>query len=130
MVSTPLGTILQAAVKKVTFETLNGYHTLLPRHVDFVSAMGANIVSYVTVPEEKEKYMACYQGIVVKKADVVTITVQSAVLSDDLTEMEKVIQEYFKQNNEQRKELNTAMARLELGLIRGFGRLSGGDANG
>lgn len=129
VVFTPMGSVLSYKVKKVILETLDGYYTLLPKHIDFVSALGGSIVSYVAENETKEKYIACHPGIVVKKGEVVTITVQSAVLGDNLTELEDVVRKYFKQNNEQRKELNTAMARLELGLIRGFGRLNNGDAN-
>ena len=122
-VFTPIGTVLQCKIKKVTLETLNGYYTLLPRHIDFVSAMEENIVSYTTENDEK-KYIACQHGIVVKKADNVTITVQHAVLGNTLDELEEVIKIDFKQSDEQRKELNTAMARLEVGLIRGFNRLN------
>ena len=45
-------------------------------------------------------------------------------MGNTLDELEKVIEIDFKQANEQRKELNTAMARLEIGLIRGFNRLN------
>ena len=121
-VCTPLGIIMQDEVVKVIVETLNGYHTLLEKHIDFVAALGPNIVSYQTV-DKNIRYVACHHGIVVKKGDEVNITVQNAVMSDTLDELETVIDNEFKQKDEQRKELNTAMARLELGLIRGFGRL-------
>ncbi|MBP5353116.1 MAG: F0F1 ATP synthase subunit epsilon, partial [Alphaproteobacteria bacterium] len=45
-VLTPLGIVLQTKVQKVILETLNGYHTFLPKHIDFVSALGPNIVAY------------------------------------------------------------------------------------
>ena len=120
---TPTGIILQCKIKKITLETLGGYYTLLPQHVDFVSAMEENIVSYVTENNEI-KYAACQNGIVVKKVENVTITVHHAVLGNSLDEIEEVINIDFKKSNEQRKELNTAMARLEIGLIRGFNRLN------
>ncbi|MBR3675848.1 MAG: hypothetical protein IKN71_01780 [Alphaproteobacteria bacterium] len=128
-VFTPLGTVLKSKINKVTVETLNGYYTLLPKHVDFAAAMGANIVSYTTEQNEK-KYVACHRGIVVKKGDEVTITVQNAVTGETLDELSEVIRKEFKYNDEQRKELNSAMARLELGIIRGFGQLSKGNFDG
>lgn len=121
-VYSPLGTVLKTKIKKVTFETLNGYYTLMPKHIDFVSAMNANIVRYTTV-ENEEKFVACHQGIVVKKGNDVTISVQKAVKSDTLDELQKTILIDFKESEEQRKELNTAMARLEVGLVRGFTQL-------
>ena len=128
-VFTPLGTALKSKINKVTVETLSGYYTLLPRHVDFAAAMGANIVSYTTEQNE-EKYVACHRGIVVKKGDEVTITVQNAVVGETLDELSDVIRKEFKYNDEQRKELNSAMARLELGIIRGFEQLSKGSFDG
>ena len=128
-VFTPLGEVLKSKIKKITVETLNGYYTLLPKHVDFAAAMGENIVTY-TDEQNQEKYVACHRGIVVKKGDAVTITVQNAVTVDTLDELTEVIARDFKQTDEQRKELNSAMARLELGIIRGFGPLSKGDFNG
>ena len=129
IVCTPLGAVLQTNVSKVTVETLDGYRTFLPKHIDYASAMGPNIVSY-TEDNGAEKYVACHHGIIVKKADEVTITVQNAVLGNTLDELKTVISLEFKQSEEQRKELNTAMARLELGLMRGFGQLNKDSANG
>lgn len=124
VIATPIGVLLNIAIRKITFETPSGYHTLLPRHVDFVSALSAGIVAYE--PEnETAKYAACHQGIIVKKGEVVTLTAQGAVLGPTLPELQDLIKTEFKQNEEERKELNTAMARLELGLMRGFKQLQG-----
>ena len=128
-VFTPLGTVLKSKIKKVTVETLSGYYTLLPKHVDFAAVMGANIVSCVT-EDDDEKYVACHRGIVVKKGEAVTISVQDAVVGDTLDELTNVINTEFKQSDEKRKELNSAMARLELGIVRGFGQLSKGEIDG
>lgn len=128
-VFTPFGTILKSKILKVNFETLSGYYTLLPKHIDFAAAMEANIVTYTTT-EGVEKYVACHRGIVVKKGDTVTITAQNAVLGETLDELTKIIEREFKQIDEQRKEINSAMARLELGIIRGFGQLNKGDFDG
>lgn len=125
---TPLGTALDCRINKVNMETLSGYHTLLPRHVDFTAAMNANIISYTT-EENQEKFAACHRGIAVKKGDEVTVTVQKAVLGDTLDELQEIIREEFKQDEENRKELNAAMARLEAGLIRGFMNLKQGVAD-
>ena len=125
---TPLGTVLNSRINKVSMETLDGYHTLLPRHVDFAAAMNANILSYST-EENQEKFAACHRGIVVKKGDLVTVTVQKAILGDTLDELEDIIRREFKQDEENRKELNAAMARLEAGLIRGFINLKQGGAD-
>jgi len=126
---TPLGTVLKSKIQKVTVETLNGYYTLMPKHVDFAAAMRENIVVYVT-EDKMEKYVACHHGIVVKKGEDVTITVQDAIVGETLDELSNVINREFKQNDEKRKELNSAMARLEIGIMRGFGQLNKEDFDG
>lgn len=123
-VYSPLGILLEQDILSVTLETLDGYYTLLPKHVDFAAVLTSGIVSYKTV-DEKEKYLACHQGIAIKKASRVTLTVQGGILADSLPELQQQIAFEAKQNEQQRKELNTAMARLELGVIRGFQKLRG-----
>lgn len=128
-VFTPMGRVLQEDILKITIPTLNGYYTLLPKHVDFASAMRVDIVRLVT-KDNVEKFLACHRGVAVKKGEDVTITVQNAVVGNSLEELEKVIDSDFRKTDEQRKELNMAMARLELGIIRGFTELSKGKADG
>ena len=123
-IATPEGILLNCDISKVTFETPNGYYTLLPKHVDFVSALNTGIMTYQAL-KSAQKYAAIHEGIVVKKGEVVTISVQGAVLGNTLPQLQELIKNEFKQNEEKRKELNTAMAKLELGLMRGFNRLKG-----
>lgn len=127
-ICTPLGMVLNCRVKKINMETANGYHTLLPRHIDYVATLGANVMVF-TDEQDQKKYAACHRGIVVKKGDTVTITVQKAILGDTLDDLEKSVRLEFKQDEENRKELNAAMARLEAGIIRGFINLQQGGAN-
>ena len=128
-VFTPTGTLLQCKIKQITAETLNGHYTILPKHIDMAAAMEANIAVYITEDMEK-KYLACYRGILVKKGENVTITVQNAVIGDDIDELIKTIDLDFKQNEQQRKKLNTAIARLEMGVIRGLENLHQGGLYG
>ena len=119
-----MGVVLQEPVQKISFEAIDGYRTLLPKHVDFVSALQVSIVTYDDMDNHR-KYMACHSGIVVKKGEHVTITVQGALVRQTLEDLQEAIVVEFKENEEQRKELNTAMARLEIGLVRGFNQLKG-----
>ena len=121
-VTSPIGIILEKEVQKIDFEALDGHFTILPRHIDFVSAMPPNIVSYQT-PDRQTHYMACNRGIFVKKGDAVFMSVHKAVLSETLEDLSQIIEGEFKQEDEERKEVNTAMARLEVGLSRGFMQL-------
>ena len=125
-VYSPIGIVMEKEIQKIDFEALNGYYTLLPKHVDFVTAMPPNIVKYQT-PDDKIHYMACNHGILVKQGDTVSMSVQKAILNDSLATLTNAIQTEFKQDEEERKEVNTAMARLEAGLTRGIMQLNGLD---
>ncbi len=125
-VYSPIGIVMEKEIQKIDFEALNGYYTLLPKHVDFVTAMPPNIVKYQTT-DDKTHYMACNHGILVKQGDTVSMSVQKAILNDSLATLTNAIQTEFKQDEEERKEVNTAMARLEAGLTRGIMQLNGQD---
>ena len=128
-VFTPVETFLETEISKIDFEALDGFFTLLPKHVDFASAMPPNILHFTT-SNGQTKYMACNRGIVVKKGDEVSLSVHKAVLSDSLQTLSRTIEIEFKQDDEERKEVNTVMARLEAGLSRGFMKLKGDGADG
>ena len=99
---------------------------MLPNHVDYVAALGMGIINYVNTDGDNG-YLACHEGVVVKKGKQVTISAQGVLIANTLDELQKNIEISYKENEEQRKELNMAMARLELGLMRGFQRLQRGD---
>ena len=121
-VTSPIGIVLKAEIQKIDFEALDGHFTLLPKHQDFVTAMPPNIVAYQTMDGQMH-YMACNRGVLVKKAAAVYMSVHKAVLSENLKDLSQTIEVEFKNDDEQRKEVNTAMVRLEVGLSRGFMQL-------
>lgn len=122
VVCTPLGEVLNCEISKITLEFLNGYHTFLPKHIDFASVIKSSIATYTQVDGE-QKYIACHQGIAVKKGKIITLSVRQAVLGNTPDELKETILREFKKEDNQRKELNTAMARLEIGMLRGFKQL-------
>lgn len=129
VICSPLETVVDAEISKISFEALDGYRTLLPKHVDYVSALGPGIISYI--PQgDTVKYVACHQGIIVKQGAKVTVSAQGTVKGNTLAELKDLIQQNYKKNEEHRKELSAAMARLELGLARGFYQLRGSAYDG
>lgn len=62
--------------------------------------------------------MACDSGVLVKDNATVLLSVRRAVISDNLEELSRTIKEEFKKDEESRKTVNAAMARLEVGLTR------------
>ena len=62
--------------------------------------------------------MACDSGVLVKDNATVLLSVRRAVVSENLEELSRTISEEFKKDEENRKTVNAAMARLEVGLTR------------
>jgi len=120
----PLGRVLEEDVEKISFESLSGSRTLLPNHIDVVSAMPPNIMSLLTT-EHKEIYLACTQGVLVKQGPLVLISAHKAVIGDDLDNLANLIKTEFAQDEDNRRQVNTAIARLEAQLSRGFMNLKG-----
>lgn len=131
-VFTPTGVTLDQPIHKVDFEGLDGFWTLLPHHMDFVDALKPCVVSY-TDTNDKTRYIACNRGVVVKKGQTVFISTKLAIVDDDLNKLTKTIEIDFKQMEEERKEISTTMARLEIGLAKGLQALqkeNGGPSGG
>ncbi len=119
----PTGIVLDTPVDQVDFEAIDGFFTLLPRHTDMVSALKAGILTYHK--GENRSYIACNRGVLVKKNDVVSVSTKLAISGSNLKELEQKIAVDFKALEEERKEVNTTMARLEIGLAKGIMSLKG-----
>ena len=121
-VLTPTQIEVDTTIEKVDFEALDGFFTLLPKHIDFVDSLKQTIIQYKT--NNKTYYVACDKGVVVKKADEVIISTSLAIQDDDLEKLKKTIAYDFKQMEQERKEILVSMSRLELGLTKGLMSLS------
>ena len=116
---TPAGIVVDEQVSRVRFEALDGSFTFLPKHADFVTVIVPGIASFTPAEHpEREVFMACDSGVLVKDNATVLLSVRRAVISDNLEELSRTIKEEFKKDEESRKTVNAAMARLEVGLTR------------
>ena len=120
----PLGLVLEQEIEKISFESLSGSRTFLPNHIDAVSALPPNIVTIRTL-EQKDIYVACTQGVLVKQGPLVLISAHKAVIGNDLDHLAALIKTEFAQDEDDRRQVNTAIARLEAQLSRGFMNLKG-----
>ena len=118
-VLTPFGVVADENVLHLRFEAADGSFSFLPHHADFVSVVVPGIVSYTPDDEEREIFMACDGGILVKANQKVLLSVRRAVKGENLAELAKTIEVEFKKVEGNRKSVNAAMARLEAGLTRG-----------
>ena len=128
-IATPIGIALDTQTTQVDFEAIDGFFTLLPRHADMISALKSGILSYKV--GDKKSYIACHKGVLVKKGETVSVSTKLAILGSDLKELQQKIAVDFKEMEQERKEVNLAMAKLELGLAKGILSLkTGGTPHG
>ena len=118
---TPSGIVVDERISRIRFDALDGSFTFLPKHADFATVIVPGLVSF-EIAEGKnaghEIYMACDRGMLVKANKTVLLSVRRAVISENLQELSRTITEEFKKDEENRKAVNVAMARLEVGLTR------------
>ena len=124
---TPTQILLNTPIDKIDVEAIDGFFTLLPRHIDFVTALKSSILTYTI--NNKKFYVACDHGVLVKRGDLVRVSTSFAVLDDNLDALKKTIATSFKEMEQERKELNVSIGRLELGLTKGLINLNQGVSN-
>lgn len=115
----PTEVLVDEAVGRVTAEAVNGSFCLLPRHVDFASALVPGLLSYETAGGS-ERFLAVDGGILVKCGPDVTVSTRRAVGGADLGGLRATVRSEFETLDERERTVRAAAARLEAGLIRRF----------
>jgi F-type H+-transporting ATPase subunit epsilon len=115
----PTEILIDAAVTKVIAEAENGSFCLLPRHIDFVAALGPGLLIF-TDPGGGEGYAAVDAGVLVKCGRDVSVSAFNGVRGSDLTQLQRLVDERFVELDEHDRKARTALARLEAGTLRRF----------
>lgn len=118
----PTEVLVQEEVSKVITKAQNGSFCLLPRHIDFVAALVPGVLYYYG-KEGEEKFAAVDEGILVKCGANLSVSTLNGVLASDLDYLQTFVKERFLQLDEHERKARTALARLEAGVLRSFGRL-------
>jgi F-type H+-transporting ATPase subunit epsilon len=119
MVLLPTKILIDEEVSKIVAEAENGSFCLLPRHIDFVTALVPGLLSYTTT-EMKEEFLALDEGILVKRGPDVLVSTRHAALGPDLGQLRQVIRKQFQELEEHERITRTVLARLEADLVRRF----------
>lgn len=106
-------------VRKITADGVGGFFTLLPKHIDWVSALVPGILYFHDV-EDREQLVAVDGGLLVKCGPEVLISTRQAVRGDHLATLQSTVVDRFQQLDEQEKQTRAAIAHLEASLVRRF----------
>jgi F-type H+-transporting ATPase subunit epsilon len=110
---------LEEEATKVTAESPPGSFCLLPRHVDFVSALVPGLLIYEDAAR-RERFLAIDEGLLVKCRDEVLVSTRSAAAGDDLGSLQEMIAQQFEAIDDRERTVRSAAAKLEAGLVRRF----------
>lgn len=114
----PTMVLVDETVSKVIAEAENGSFCLLPRHVDFVTALAPGILSYWT--QAGEHFLAVDEGTLVKVGRQVLVSTRNAVAHHSLEALRATITEEFHSLDEHERQTRTALARLEAAALQRF----------
>ena len=116
--------LLEETATKIVAEGRDGWFGILPRHIDFVTALVPSVLVFVD-RDGVERYLAVDEGILVKCAEEVQISVRNGVPGDDLHSLRDAVRAQFLELDERERAARTALARLEAGVVRRFIDLQG-----
>jgi F-type H+-transporting ATPase subunit epsilon len=112
----PTNVFIDEEVTKVVAEAEDGSFCILPRHIDFVSALVPGIFSFTS--GEGEEFLAVDEGILVKCGSEVTVSTRKAMRSRDLGMLKRTVREEFRALDEREKKTRTILAKLEADFAR------------
>lgn len=113
------GLRLDEPVVRIVAEAQNGSFCLLPRHRDFAASLVPGIIEF-TSESDRDYFLAVDEGVLVKAGPVVSVGTRHAVLGEDLTVLEEIVEEQFAQLDDREKVAREAVAQLEADFARRF----------
>ena len=113
----PAEVLLQEEVTRIRAEADNGWFGLLPRHVDFVTALVPGILTFQPRGKPQE-YLAVDRGILVKCGPEVSVSTRNAVRGTNLERLKHDVEAQFREREEQERKARAFEAKLESDLVR------------
>lgn len=119
-VMVPSRVVVRDDAASVVAEGAEGSFGVLPRHVDYVSALVPGILTYRREEDGTERILALDHGTLVKAGSEVLVSVRDAVEGDDLEGLRETVQRRFQTLDRREREARSALATLEARFIRRF----------
>lgn len=106
-------------VTRLAAETASGSFGLLPQRLDCVAALVPGILSYETAADG-EVFIVVDEGVLVKTADQVLISVRRALRGNDLDQLRAAVEQEFLSLDAEQQSVRAVMAKLETGFLQRF----------
>lgn len=113
----PTEILMREEVVRIRAEAENGWFGMLPKHIDFVTALVPSVLIF-QAQAKPEEYLAIDHGILVKCGPEVSISTRNAVRGTNLEQLRKGVEEQFVAQEEREKKALAFEAKLEADLVR------------
>ncbi|WP_166423671.1 F0F1 ATP synthase subunit epsilon [Paraglaciecola sp. 20A4] len=110
-------------VTSVVAETPQGSFGILPNRLDCVTPLVPGILTYQTSLQDSH-FIAVDQGILVKTAQHVIISVRRAIRGNSLEALQQAVKQEFLTLDQEQQALRSVLAKLETGFLKQFSALS------
>ena len=117
IVRLPARILFEEDVTKIEAKAENGWFGMLPRHIDFVTALEPSVMTFQPVGKPPE-YVAIDHGILVKCGRELALSTRSAVRGTDITQLKQEIELQFLLQREHERAARSLEAKLEAELVR------------
>ena len=121
----PRRVLLCEEATKIIAESPSGSFCLLPRHVDFFTALVPGVLTFTQTGGE-EVFVAVDEGLLVKQGNDVLVSTRQAIRGENLGDLQREVREVFASLDEREKACQSAIASLEANFVRGFMKLEKG----
>ncbi|MEB3322645.1 MAG: F0F1 ATP synthase subunit epsilon [Synechococcaceae cyanobacterium] len=115
----PFEELLHESVLRISAEGSHGCFTLLPDHVDLLTALVPGILCFET-EAGRERYLAVDEGLLVKRGRRVRVAVRDAVAGGDLAGLEGTVERRFRRLDERERRSRRMLAHLESSVLLGL----------
>ena len=113
----PSEVLLEEEVSRIKAEAGNGWFGLLPKHVDFVTALVPGVMTFQPCGKAEE-YLAVDHGILVKCGADVSVSTRNAVRGASLEHLKTEVEVQFRAREERERAARAYEAKLEADLVR------------
>jgi F-type H+-transporting ATPase subunit epsilon len=108
--------VVDGEADKVSIEAIDGWRTLLPRHVDFVAALVPGLLAYEL--DGVERFVAVDGGTLVKRGRSVRVAAPEAIPGDDVLALHRALRASFEEWSDTEHRARVAIAHLETDAVR------------
>lgn len=113
----PADVLLEEEVVRIKAQAENGWFAILPKHIDFVTALVPSVLTFQPAGKPEE-YLAVDHGILVKCGSDVKVSTRNAVRGIDLEQLKRDVEKQFREHEELEKKARALEAKLETDLVR------------